>query len=105
MPGSVKLIYITTPDAETAEVLGRSLLEKHLAACINILPQMNSLYWWQEKIESSREAVLIAKTDSTRVSALIHEVESQHPYDVPCALTLNVESGSEAYLNWLRTTR
>jgi periplasmic divalent cation tolerance protein len=103
MKDSLKLVYITAPSVEVAKSLGRNLLEKRLAACINILPQMSSLYWWEGNIETSEEVVLIAKTDEILLRDLISEVEKQHPYTVPCALTINIESGSEGYLKWLKS--
>lgn len=102
MATDLQVIYITTPTTEVAQSLGRQLLEQRLAACINILPQMHSMYWWEGKIESSNEAVLLAKTSAGKADALIHAVEKFHPYSTPCALALSVDKGTEKYMNWLK---
>lgn len=102
MNDALKFVYITAPTTEVANTIGRHLLEKRLAACINCFPQMNSLYWWQGKIETGSEVVVIAKTVTSKVEALIAEVEKIHPYTVPCALVLNVDSGSTGYISWLK---
>jgi periplasmic divalent cation tolerance protein len=98
----LQLIYITTPSTEVARTLGRQLLEQRLAACVNILPQMHSMYWWEGKIESTDEAVLLAKTSMNKTDALIQAVEKLHPYSTPCALALDVDKGAEKYVNWLK---
>lgn len=103
MSSDLQLVYITTPTAEVARTLGRQLVELRLAACVNILPQMQSMYWWEGKIETSDEAVLIAKTSSSHTGALVAAVEKLHPYETPCALALSVDGGAGKYLHWLKS--
>ena len=98
------LAYITTKDKEQARNIGRALVTKRLAACVNILDAMESLYWWEGKIDESREAVLIAKTDRALVDKLTAVVKSLHSYDCPCVLVLPVQGGSEPYLAWLKAS-
>ena len=103
MESNLKLVYITAPSKQVAIELGRKLVESRHAACINVLPEMTSIYWWEGKISESEEAVLLAKTSEEKVDALIAEVEKIHPYSIPCALSLPVERSAKAYASWLHT--
>ncbi len=98
---NVRLIYVTTPDAKVASDIAQILLEERLIACANILPQMQSLYHWQGKIESSTECVLILKTLVEKASQVMNRVKTLHPYEVPCMLSLSIDSGWPEYLCWL----
>ena len=98
----LRLIYVTTRDPDQARMLARSLLEQRLIACANILPQMESLYFWQGKIENESEAVLILKTTEELVPKAMAALESLHSYATPCILSLVVDQGSAKYLDWLR---
>jgi periplasmic divalent cation tolerance protein len=102
MDTDTRLLYVTCPDEKTAESLSRALLEERLVACTNSLPGMTSTYWWEGKITTSKEVVLILKTTSHQVDRVTARVESLHPYDSPCILSLAVEKGSEPYLRWLK---
>jgi periplasmic divalent cation tolerance protein len=96
-----QIILTTCPDREQAERIARRLLELHLAACINILPGVQSIYRWEGDIESAAEVLMLIKT---RVD-LIREVQSTiaglHSYEVPELLVLPISAGSESYLAWL----
>lgn len=96
-------VYITAPDAETAKRLGASLVGARLAACVNILAPMTSIYHWDGRIEEAREAVLIAKTRSALVADLTARVKAEHPYTVPCVVALPVlpDLGNPDYARWL----
>jgi periplasmic divalent cation tolerance protein len=96
------LAYITTKDKEEANTLGLHLVQNKLAACVNIIDGMKSLYWWEGKIESSEEAILIAKTEETLAKDLIAEVKKKHSYSCPCILILPINGGNSAYLKWLQ---
>lgn len=97
------LAYITTKDRAEALAIGRALVEQKLAACVNVWDGMESLYWWEGKIDSSKEAVLIAKTTASHLAALTRVVKAMHSYDVPCVLELRVGAGGNPdYLKWLR---
>lgn len=93
--------YITCPSPAEAERLGRALVEERLAACVNLLPGMRSIYRWQGAIESADEVVLIAKTLRSRSGALTRRVTALHPYSCPCVVLLPVTGGSAPYLRWL----
>lgn len=97
----LRLVYITAGSVEEATRIGRALVEARLAACVNILPGMRSIYRWQGAIETAEEAVLIAKTRAPLVTPLVARVQELHSYDMPCAVSLPILDGSPAYLRWL----
>lgn len=95
------VILSTCPDIATAHQLAEGLLEKKLAACVNILPSMVSLYHWQGKIEQSSECQLIIKSCESKWTLIESYMEQHHPYDVPELLSIPVANGGQAYLQWL----
>jgi periplasmic divalent cation tolerance protein len=98
----VRIILTTCGDRAEAERIGRSLVESRLSACINILPGIQSIYWWQGKIESSLEVLLLIKTRSEQVEAVEKAVSSLHSYATPEFLVVAVTGGSSVYLEWLQ---
>jgi periplasmic divalent cation tolerance protein len=98
----VELALVTAPDTATAERIARALVEERLAACVNLVPGLRSLYRWQGSVEDAAEVLLVVKTCSDRLPALTERVLALHPYDVPELLRIPVRGGSEAYLGWLR---
>lgn len=102
MPERVHIAYCTCPDQNTAEALAESLLVKRLAACVNILPGIKSMYLWEGKIERAEEALLLIKTTEGRIPALIERIEQEHPYDVPEVISHPIVDGHPAYLEWVR---
>lgn len=102
MSNDILLFYVTCPDTETAKKISMTLLQEGLIACANILPGMESLYWWEGKVDSAKEVVLILKSASAQSPRIIARVESLHPYNTPCILTLPIEKSSEAYVRWLK---
>jgi periplasmic divalent cation tolerance protein len=95
------LVYTTWPDAAAAEAAGRALVAAKLAACVNILPGMVSLYAWKGAIEEASETVMIIKTAAARADAVTAAVRDAHPYETPAILTLPVSGGEPAYLAWI----
>ncbi len=89
------------PDRETAETIAVELVEARLAACVNVLPRMRSIYQWEGAIVSSDEVLLIAKTTPELTAALCAKLVELHPYDMPEAIALDVADGTEMYLNWI----
>ena len=85
-----------------AAALARTLVADRLAACVNILPVMASIYRWQGGVEEEREQQLVIKTGGDRVAALAARLGALHPYEVPEFLVLRVSEGSDAYLRWVR---
>jgi periplasmic divalent cation tolerance protein len=96
-----RLIYVTTKDAGQAREIAEILLNERRIACANIIPKMQSLYWWQDRIQTDEEAVLILKTQAWHVPQIIERVKKLHSYDCPCVISIPIETGSEEYLNWL----
>lgn len=98
---SFSVVLVTAPDLDTARKLARGALEARLVACANIVPQIESLYWWQGKLESSAEVLVIFKTTDTTLAALETHVLQHHPYDTPEIVALPLKSGTPRYLDWL----
>jgi len=97
-----KIVVLSTCDSdEHASTLARHLVDKRLAACVNILPGVRSIYRWQDKTEEASEFLLVIKTSRERFTALRAEIEKVHTYEVPEVVALPIVDGSEAYLGWL----
>lgn len=97
-----RIVLITAPDLKTARSLASAALEKHLIACVNLVPGVESHYRWRGKIETSGEILLILKTVSSRLSELEKLILDQHPYDTPEFLVFSPAGGGVDYLNWLQ---
>ena len=95
------LVYTTWPSIVEAERAGRAILEKRLAACVNILPGMISHYWWQGKIERAEEVVMIVKTRAALAEAVRQAVKKLHSYETPSIMVLPVESVDADYYRWI----
>jgi len=97
-----KIVVLSTcGSVDEAERLARHLVELRLAACVNVIPQIHSYYWWMGKVESSNEHLLVIKTSRELFDRLLPELESAHSYELPEVLALPVVDGSPAYLAWL----
>lgn len=94
-------IYITASNKEEARKIGRALVESRLAACINVIDNMNSIYWWEGKVQDDNETIIIAKTKEPLVEELIKKVKSLHSYDCPCVVALPIEDGNKDFLDWI----
>ena len=95
------MIYVTASGVEEAKKIARNLLEDRLVACANIMPKMESIYWWEGNLEEDVESILLLKTHSELVDKVIDRVKEIHSYQIPCALEIQIKSGSQDYLNWL----
>ncbi len=96
----VRIGYITVP-REKARELATEIIEERLAACINIIPQIDSVYWWDGKINCDEESLLMVKTLEAKVEALIAFVKEIHPYDIPEIVFLKLTEGLPDYLNYV----
>ena len=96
------VVLVTAPDMKTARKLAAAALKARLVACANIVPRIESHYWWKGKIENSSEVLLLLKTTSARLRALEKTILKRHPYDTPEFLVLPLSVGSQCYLDWLR---
>jgi periplasmic divalent cation tolerance protein len=97
----VVFVYTSWPSAADAEAVGRTLVERRLAACVNILPGMISHYRWEGKVERAEEAVMIVKTRASLADAVSDAVRQLHSYDTPAILVMPLESVEKTYLAWL----
>jgi len=95
------LVYTTWPSIVEAEQAGRTIVEKRLAACVNILPGMISHYWWQGQIERAEEVVMLIKTRAALAEAVRQAVKEWHSYDTPAIMVLPVESVDAEYYRWI----
>lgn len=93
--------FSTVAGAEDAERIARELVERRLAACVNVVPGLVSIYRWKDKIEREDERLLIIKTRRDRFPALREALAAIHPYEVPELIAIPIEDGSPAYLQWL----
>ena len=95
------LILTTLPADHEAGAFAQALVDAHLAACVNLLPVMESVYRWEGRVQRDRERQLILKTSRDRVAALWARVRELHPYDVPEFIVLPIVDGNDAYLQWI----
>ena len=95
------VVFITTPRGSEGKRLAELLLTKKLCACVNIVNNLESFFWWQGKIDSAKEALLIAKTKKSLVPKLIKVVKAAHSYEVCEVIALPVIAGNEEYLDWI----
>ena len=97
----IQFVYITTDSLEEAQTIGVELVKERLAACVNIIDGMTSIFQWEGKIESAQETILIAKTEAGRFEELTQRVTELHSYDVPCIVALPVQQGYPPFLKWV----
>lgn len=95
------VVLSTCPDPDTASRLARMLVEQRLAACVNLIPGLRSVYEWEGRIEEDAEVLLVIKTSRARYPELEARLTEAHPYEVPEILALDVTAGLPAYLAWL----
>jgi len=95
------VIFVTTGTEQEAHKIAELLLTKRKAACVNIVPGVESSFWWQGKLDSARESLLIIKTRASLLPEIIELVKSIHSYEVPEIIALPIIGGSEDYLKWI----
>ena len=100
--GEFVVVLTTVPVDFDAATFASTLVGERLAACVNVLPEMESTYRWQGNIEKGSERQLVIKTTAARLAALQQRIKALHPYEVPEVLVLPVSGGAESYLGWLR---
>lgn len=100
---AAQLVLSTCPDRDTAERLARLLVERRLAACVNIVPGLVSVYRWQGEIHRDAECLLLIKTDTERYPALETALRAAHPYELPEIVAVTISNGSTDYLRWITT--
>ncbi len=97
------IVYITTSGLIESKKIAKMLLEEKLAACINIIPTVESIYLWKGKIEEDSESIMVVKTRSELVENVIKKVEEVHSYEIPCVLEITLNKGSKTYLKWMKS--
>ncbi|CAG8455756.1 2179_t:CDS:2 [Ambispora leptoticha] len=104
--GSVtaRVVFVTCPDEVVAKKLSRGLVEVRLAACVNVIHGLTSLYWWDGKVEQATEQMLVIKTEDKHVPELTDYVNKNHGYEVPCVISIKVDKGSTKYLDWIKAS-
>ncbi|HVP29914.1 MAG TPA: divalent-cation tolerance protein CutA [Myxococcota bacterium] len=107
-PGSpaavpVVVVLVTAPDAETGARLARSLVAEGLVACVNLVPEVRSIYRWQGEVQEETEVLLVMKTRADRLDILAERVRALHPYELPEVVALAAAGGSAPYLDWVRS--
>src|SRR6476620_6204928 len=98
---SVVACYCTCPDADVAERIGDALVSARLAACVNILPGVRSVYRWQGAVERADEILLLIKTTRAQLEPVTALIASMHPYELPEVLAVEVAAGTPGYLDWV----
>lgn len=98
------LVLSTTGSKEEAQTIARALVERRLAACVNIVGPIESVYRWQGKVQTSAEYMLLIKTTTERFSAVRLAIRELHAYELPECIALQIDSGSDEYLNWIETS-
>lgn len=99
--GTHSVAYVTTPNEEVAKSLAHGLVSEKLAACINIIPKITSVYEWEGKVNEDSEVLMMIKTRSSRVDDLTKYVVAHHPYSVCEVIALPIENGNDPYLKWV----
>ena len=100
-PNAVRVILVTHPDADGARGLARNLIEGRMAACVNLIPGLTSVYRWEGEIQEDNEVLMVIKTAEHRIGPLKHKISKAHPYDNPEILILPTDGGSRKYLDWI----
>ncbi len=95
------VVLITTTTEEEAHSIAELLLNQRRAACVNIVPRVDSLFWWQDKLDSAQESLLIVKTKASVLNEIVRLVKENHSYDIPEIIALPIVGGNRNYLEWI----
>ena len=99
----IAFVYVTFPNREVARDIGRHAVDQKLCACINIFPEHESIYRWNDKIEDSKEIAAILKTSQTKLKELTSFIETKHPFETPCIAVLQPDRINQSFATWLRS--
>ncbi len=100
----IVVVLVTCPSTAVARRLARQVVARRLAACVNLVPGVESVFWWQGKVDQAKEALLVIKTPARRFARLKRAIQALHPYEVPEILALAVRAGHQPYLDWVATS-
>lgn len=98
---SISSVYVTTANSEEAKRIGREVIKEKLAACANILPEITSIFRWEDEIQENGESLLLLKTKSELVKELIMRVKSLHSYEIPCIIELKADQCDQLFTRWI----
>ncbi|KAM4634068.1 protein CutA homolog [Polymixia lowei] len=101
VPGHYSVLLVNSPNEQAAKDIGRAIMERRLAASINILPRTSTMYYWKGEVQDATEILMLVKTKTSRIQKVIDYVRSVHPYENPEVLSFTVEDGSLAYMKWM----
>jgi len=104
MSADLQIVLCTTPDRETAELIANTLVAEQLAACVNILPGVTSVYRWKNTVEHSKELLLIIKTSGSVWPMLEAQIQALHPYELPEIIAVPIRTGEAEYIQWLENS-
>jgi periplasmic divalent cation tolerance protein len=99
-PGYIE-VHVTVKEIEEARKIAKSLVKRRLAACVNILPGVESYFWWKDKLEEDNEVILVIKTKATLLPELVKSVKRLHSYSLPEIIAVPITGGSRDYLEWM----
>ncbi len=95
------VILTTCPDIETSKIISNSLVEHRLAACVNIIPGLESIYLWEGHVRNDSESLLIIKTSKDKYDAIESMIKTLHPYELPEVISVQIDNGFDKYLDWI----
>ncbi|KAK3150698.1 hypothetical protein QOZ80_3AG0236530 [Eleusine coracana subsp. coracana] len=98
------VVYVTVPNREAGKKLSQGIISEKLAACVNIVPGIESVYWWEGKVQTDAEELLIIKTRESLLNALTEHIKANHEYDVPEVISLPITGGNTKYLEWIKNS-
>ncbi|XP_041371018.1 protein CutA homolog isoform X2 [Gigantopelta aegis] len=101
VPGTHSMAFVTVPDMDVARKLSHEIVKQKLAACVNIIPGLTSVYEWEDKINEDSELLLMIKTHTSKVDELSEFVRKNHPYDVAEVISAKIDNGNPPYLQWI----
>ena len=101
--GKYRLVVVTTQNVAEAEKIARKLVEKELAACVNIVPKIRSLYRWKGEVHEDQESLMLIKTSRKLIPELKKRIKKMHSYDLPEFIVFKIEQGDRDYLKWLES--
>ncbi|XP_034607932.1 protein CutA [Trachemys scripta elegans] len=99
--GTQSIAFVNCPNEQVAKDIARAIMDKKLAACVNILPKASSMYFWKGEIEEATEILLLVKTRTSRISELSDYIRSMHPFEIPEFISLPIDQGNPLYLKWM----
>uniref|UniRef100_A0A6M2DJ12 Putative cuta1 divalent ion tolerance protein n=1 Tax=Xenopsylla cheopis TaxID=163159 RepID=A0A6M2DJ12_XENCH len=99
--GTHSIAYVTVPSQDVAKNIAKNLVKEKLAACVNIIPNITSIYSWKDNIEEDSELLMMIKTKTAKIAELTEFVKKNHPYEVCEVISVKIDNGNDAYLNWI----